>query len=204
MNDKTDILNEIQLDALGELLNIGMGAAAASLSTMVRQEVLLTVPVIRIVHQSEVSTQLDEVPPESVCGVKQTFNGDFSGDALLLFSEAKSLSLVQAVLGDSIPLEELGEMEEEAITEIGNIILNACLSSLANIFNEHLDSEIPEYLNENLSSLFSGDSDDNSFVLLLKMSFNIAEQDITGYVTFIMDVESITKISGQINKMLGL
>jgi len=204
MNDKTNILNEIQLDALGELLNIGMGAAAASLSTMVKQEVLLTVPIIRIVHQSKVPTQLDEVPPENVCGVKQTFNGDFSGDALLLFSETKSLSLVQAVLGDSIPLEELGEMEEEAITEIGNIILNACLSSLANIFNEHLDSEIPQYLHEDLNALFSTDSDDDSFVLLLRMSFNIAEQDITGYVTFIMDLESITKISAQINKMLGI
>jgi len=204
MNDETNILNEIQLDALGELLNIGMGAAAASLSTMVKQEVLLTVPVIRIVHQSKVPTQLDEVPPENVCGVKQTFNGDFSGDALLLFSETKSLSLVQAVLGDSIPLEELGEMEEEAITEIGNIILNACLSSLANIFNEHLDSEIPQYLHEDLGELFSTDSNDDSFVLLLRMSFNIAEQDITGYVTFIMDLESITKISAQINKMLGL
>jgi len=204
MNDETNILNEIQLDALGELLNIGMGAAAASLSTMVKQEVLLTVPVIRIVHQSKVPTQLDEVPPENVCGVKQTFNGDFSGDALLLFSETKSLSLVQAVLGDSIPLEELGEMEEEAITEIGNIILNACLSSLANIFNEHLDSEIPQYLHEDLGELFSTGSNDDSFVLLLRMSFNIAEQDITGYVTFIMDLESITKISAQINKMLGL
>jgi len=204
MNDETNILNEIQLDALGELLNIGMGAAAASLSTMVKQEVLLTVPVIRIVHQSKVPTQLDEAPPENVCGVKQTFNGDFSGDALLLFSETKSLSLVQAVLGDSIPLEELGEMEEEAITEIGNIILNACLSSLANIFNEHLDSQIPQYLNENLTELFSTSSNDDSFVLLLRMSFNIAEQDITGYVTFIMDLESITKISAQINKMLGI
>jgi len=204
MNDNSDILNEIQLDALGELLNIGMGSAAASLSTMVQQEVLLTVPVIRIIHQNEVPKQLDDVPPQTVCGVKQTFRGDFSGDALLLFSEEKSLSLVRAVLGDSIPLEELGEMEEEAITEIGNIILNACLSSLANIFKEHLDSEIPQYLNEDLEQLFSVGNDDDCFVLLLRMSFSIAEQDITGYVTFIMDLESIAKIRAQINNMLGM
>jgi len=204
MNDNSDILNEIQLDALGELLNIGMGSAAASLSTMVQQEVLLTVPVIRIIHQNDVPKQLDDVPPQKVCGVKQTFRGNFSGDALLLFSEEKSLSLVRAVLGDSIPLEELGEMEEEAITEIGNIILNACLSSLANIFKEHLDSEIPQYLNEDIEQLFNVDNDDDCFVLLLRMSFSIAKQDITGYVTFIMDLESIAKIRTQINNMLGM
>lgn len=204
MNGHEDILNEIQLDALGELLNIGMGAAAASLSTMVQQEVLLTVPIIRTLNQSEVVTQLDDNPPKTVCGVRQSFRGDFTGDALLLFSEKKSLSLVSAVLGESMPLDELGEMEEEAITEIGNIILNACIGSLANIFNEHLASEIPQYLHEELEDLFNETADDDSCVLLLRMSFNIAEKDIMGFVTFIMNVESISKIKLQLDKMLGL
>ena len=203
MSDSTGILEEIHLDALGELLNIGMGAAAAALSTMVQQEVLLSVPIIRVLKQDRVPTEIDDNPPKTVCGVKQSFKGDFSGDALLLFSEDKSLSLVRAVLGASMPLEELGEMEEEAITEIGNIILNACISSLANIFNEHLSSDIPEYLQEELIDLFITD-DDQHYVLLLRMTFNIAEQDITGYVTFIMDIESIIKVKAQINRMLGI
>ncbi|MEW4983951.1 MAG: chemotaxis protein CheC [Cycloclasticus sp.] len=204
MSNDTSILDEIHLDALGELLNIGMGAAAAALSTMVQQEVLLTVPIIRIVPSSEVASQLDDNPPNTVCGVKQSFSGEFSGDALLLFSEEKSLSLVRAVVGDSIPLEELSEMEEEAITEIGNIILNACISSLANIFNDYLDSALPEYLHEELELLFEEKESNANFVLLLRMSFNIAEQDITGYVTFIMDINSIIKVKAQINKMLGI
>jgi len=202
-NDKS-ILDEIHLDALGELLNIGMGAAAAALSTMVQQEVLLTVPVIQIIPSTQVASQLDDTPPNTVCGVKQSFSSEFSGDALLLFSEEKSLSLVRAVVGDSMPLEELSEMEEEAITEIGNIILNACISSLANIFNDYLDSALPEYLHEELESLFEEKESSSNFVLLLKMSFNIAEQDITGYVTFVMDINSIIKVKAKINKMLGI
>jgi len=204
MNKANTILDEIHLDALGELLNIGMGAATASLSTMVRQEVLLSVPVIRVLNQQKVPKQLYDNPPTTISGVRQSFSGEFTGSALLLFSDENSISLVRAVLGESLPLAQLSEMEEEAITEIGNIILNACISSLANVFHEHLNSETPEYLHEDLNELFSDDEDDDSFVLLLKMTFQIAKQDITGHVTFVMDIESITKVRDQINTMLGL
>jgi len=204
MNKQNAILDEIHLDALGELLNIGMGAATASLSTMVRQEVLLSVPVIRILSQHKVPKQLYDNPPTTISGVRQSFSGEFTGSALLLFTDENSISLVRAVLGESLPLAQLSEMEEEAITEIGNIILNACISSLANVFQEHLNSDTPEYLHEELNELFAEDEDDDSFVLLLKMTFQIAQQDITGHVTFIMDIASITKVRDQINTMLGL
>lgn len=204
MNEPNAILNEIQLDALGELLNIGMGAATASLSTMVRREVLLSIPVISVLSQHQVPNQLYDKPPHTISGVRQSFNGEFSGDALLLFSDEDSISLVKAVLGETLPLAQLSEMEEEAITEIGNIILNACISSLANVFQEHLNSDTPEYLHEELNDLFADGQGDDSFVLLLKMSFQISEQDITGHVTFIMDIESITTVKNKINAMLGI
>lgn len=204
MNNPSAILDDIHLDALGELLNIGMGAATASLSTMVRQEVLLSVPLIRVLAQQKVPRQLYDNPPSSISGVRQSFNGEFSGDALLLFTDENSISLVRAVLGESLPLAQLSEMEEEAITEIGNIILNACISSLANVFQEHLNSDTPEYLHEDLSDLFSDGEQDSSFVLFLKMTFQISEQDITGHVTFVMDIDSITKVRDQINTMLGI
>jgi len=204
MNKQNAILDEIHLDALGELLNIGMGAATASLSTMVRQEVLLSVPVIRILSQHKVPKQLYDNPPTTISGVRQSFSGEFTGSALLLFTDENSISLVRAVLGESLPLAQLSEMEEEAITEIGNIILNACISSLANVFQEHLNSDTPEYLHEELDELFAEDEGDDSFVLLLKMTFQIAQQDITGHVTFVMDIASITKVRDQINTMLGI
>jgi len=204
MNTQNAILDEIHLDALGELLNIGMGAATASLSTMVRQEVLLSVPVIRILSQHKVPKQLYDNPPTTISGVRQSFSGEFTGSALLLFTDENSISLVRAVLGESLPLAQLSEMEEEAITEIGNIILNACISSLANVFQEHLNSDTPEYLHEELDELFAEDEGDDSFVLLLKMTFQIAQQDITGHVTFVMDIASITKVRDQINTMLGI
>ncbi|MEW5007804.1 MAG: chemotaxis protein CheC [Cycloclasticus sp.] len=204
MNNPNAILDDIHLDALGELLNIGMGAATASLSTMVRQEVLLSVPVIRVLAQQKVPNQLYDKPPHTISGVRQSFSGEFCGDALLLFTDENSISLVRAVLGETLPLAQLSEMEEEAITEIGNIILNACISSLANVFHEHLNSDTPEYIHEELNDLFTEGERDDCFVLLLKMSFQLAEQSIIGHVTFIMDIESITKVRKQIDTMLGI
>lgn len=199
-------LDELHLDALGELLNIGMGAAAASLSTMVKQEVTLTVPIINVISVKDIANNLDDMPPNSVCAVKQHFEGNFSGDAFLLFSESKSLSLVQAVLGEKLPFEQLGELEEEAITEIGNIILNACIGSLANIFNNQLESDVPLFLQDTLHNIFAEDIEENTIkhALLLRMAFNINKQGITGYVTFVMDLKSISEIKDQIDNMLGI
>jgi len=54
---------------------------------------------------------------------------------MLLFSERDSLSLVKAILTEQIPLEMLSELEEEALTEVGNVVLSACLATFADLLN---------------------------------------------------------------------
>jgi chemotaxis protein CheC len=64
--------------------------------------------------------------------VHQVFEGDITGRALLIFPEARSLELVRAVIGGSLSIEEIIELEQEALAETGNIILNGCLATMAN------------------------------------------------------------------------
>ena len=65
-------------------------------------------------------------------GIHQVFEGEITGRALLIFPDTKSLELVRAVIGGELPLEEIIELEQEALAEIGNIILNGCLATIAN------------------------------------------------------------------------
>lgn len=138
-------LNELQQDMLTEAFNLGMGKAAASLSEMVQEEVLLSVPEITFLSHEEAAIELSNQSSGHLSGVSQGFSGPFGGEAMLLFPIDKSLDLVRMLLQDTVPLENLTELEEEALNEIGNIILNAGLSSLANLFGQEICTYLPKF-----------------------------------------------------------
>jgi chemotaxis protein CheC len=202
MNELTDF----QQDVISELLNIGMGRAAASLSEMVGEVVELSVPRVEFIPRYMAANRIKEIVGNDIIGVKETFNGSFWGDAILLFPEDRCQELVRALLRDaSLPTEMITEMEQEAITEVGNIILNSCLGSLANIFQQNLEYGLPEYTNGSCDLLFglSGGSVNTEGVLLLHMDFILQQTNITGYLTLLMNVDSMQSLSEQIDVYLA-
>ena len=90
-------LSELEHDTISELINIGVGRAASSLSEMVEQPVELTVPRITFVERFS-DTELAKAPTEVVSAVSQTFDGPFKGEAMLVFPEERSLELVPSWL----------------------------------------------------------------------------------------------------------
>ncbi|WDD98683.1 chemotaxis protein CheC [Thalassomonas actiniarum] len=201
-------LTEFQQDAVAELLNIGMGKAAASLSEMVKRKVDLSIPCVEIMLRRHAIEHIRDTVGNEVTAVKETFKGTFWGDAFLLFPESQSLELVRALLQeDALPLDVLSEMEQEALTEVGNIILNACLGSLANIFEQNFHCDLPRYaqgscdiiFNRNLAAARSADA-----VLLVRMNFSLKANNIHGLLTLMMDVESMQALTDLINTTFGM
>ncbi|NJO17669.1 MAG: hypothetical protein HC877_18615 [Thioploca sp.] len=134
-------LTELQQDAIVELLNIGMGVAARSLSEMVNEEISLSIPNLEMLSRQSAATHLNGESPITIAAVKQCFKGAVWGEALLLFPQDKSLELVQLLM-KGVPHEMLNELAQDALVEIGNIILHACLASLANLLAIDLNSDI--------------------------------------------------------------
>jgi len=202
-------LTALQKDALGELLNIGMGRASASLSEMVGEEVELSVPHVDILPYKEAVNSVSENVGKEVTAVRESFKGAFWGDALLLFPENQSLQLVKALLKDQeLPIEMLSEMEQEALTEVGNIILNACLGSLSNIFDQNLEFELPKYSHGSCAEVLKQDKralqdQHNEGVLLLQMNFSLEKTKVNGYLTLLMDVDSMEALSKQLSIYFG-
>src|SRR3984957_7061253 len=83
------LLNELQLDSLTELVNIGVSRAAHSLREMVGAQVLLSVPTVRLVSRAEAVGILSEREISNLVAVHQIFEGDITGRALLIFPETK-------------------------------------------------------------------------------------------------------------------
>ncbi|RDH85571.1 MAG: chemotaxis protein CheC [endosymbiont of Escarpia spicata] len=194
-------LSELQEDAISELLNIGMGTAASALSQMVGEEVMLSVPSVTIVPRSEAAQAIGLGKDDQVSAVREHFTGSFWGDAMLLFPEGNSVELVRALLKEEMTLEMLSEMEQEALTEVGNIILNACLGSLANIFGDELHYEMPEFAHGACGMILADDKGGGS-VLILRMDFTLQKTNVGGFLTLMMDVDSVQAFIAQIEQFM--
>jgi len=189
-------LTELELDALTELVNIGVSRAAASLREMVGEQVLLSVPTVRLVSRDEAVSILRERESSRLVAVHQVFEGDITGRVLLIFPETKSLELVRAVTGGELPLEDIIELEQEALAETGNIILNGCLGTIANMLQRSLKMSLPEILRGEAPALleFAPPPESGDVVMFLYIDFAIAERDIRGYVAMLMDMPSLAAL----------
>jgi chemotaxis protein CheC len=146
-------LNELELDALTEVVNIGVSRAAASLRDMVGEQVFLSVPSVAITSPARAAELIGERESSMLIAVRQGFQGEFSGSALLIFPGKNSLELVRAVAGGHLSLEDILELEQEALAEIGNVILNGCMATIANLLQRRLTISLPESRSIKLLSL---------------------------------------------------
>ncbi len=194
-------LSELQHDAIVELLNIGMGKAARSLSEIVHEEIKLSTPSLELVTRQMVANHLNTA---NITAVKQHFNGPFWGEAFLLFPPEKSLELVKVFIKDDVPQNMLAELEIDALTEVGNIILNACISSLANNLTHELTSELPVFMTGTATEVLEIKATiTDEIVMFLRMNFTLQSTDIEGYVAFILEVPSIKQFKISIDEYLG-
>ncbi|MET0709814.1 MAG: chemotaxis protein CheC [Tardiphaga sp.] len=191
------LLSELQLDALTELVNIGVSKAAANLREMVGAQVHLSVPTVELVTRGRAIAILAERESTNLVAVHQVFEGDIGGRALLIFPETKSLELVRAITGGDLPLEDIIELEQEALAETGNVLLNSCLATIANMLHRSLKMSLPEVLRGNAATFFSltPAPEAGDVVMFLYITFAVRERDISGYIAMIMDMPSLTALT---------
>jgi chemotaxis protein CheC len=207
---KDDIeLTDLEHDALTELVNIGVSRAASSLRKMIGEEVLLSVPSIEIMAPQNAARLIRERETDELVAIQQQFEGAFSGRALLIFPEATSLDLVRAIIGSDVPLDQVADMEQEALAETGNIILNGCLATMANMLKRSLNISLPEVIRGDGAALFSlpHERPDEGLVLFLYINFSIRNRNIRGYIAMLMDLPSLAAlkelIAGFIERVIG-
>ena len=198
-------LTELESDALTEIVNIGVSRAASSLRKMIDDHVSLSVPAIEVVSQRRAARLISEreIPP--LVAVRQGFSGPFSGRALLIFPEENSLELVRAVTRDELSVQEVLDIEDEALAETGNIILNGCLATMANMLQRSLTMTIPEVVRGDGASLFEvwegGEAE--GLVLFLYIDFAVRKRDIRGYIAMLMDLPSLEALKVLLDEFIA-
>ncbi len=190
-------LNPVQQDALVELLNIGFGRAGASLSKLTQQRVLLDVPQVAIHPITHLNTSLGKLVDDRVASVHQVFTGPVAGDALLLLDPIAAATLTE-LLTDVAPLSmDLDPSSREVFTEVGNIVLNACIGTFGNMLGVPVSFSVPDVDVTTVHSVVdrmmeSGDA--LRYALVITAGFRLRESAVTGYVVIVLTVVSLKRL----------
>ncbi|EJN07421.1 chemotaxis protein CheC [Herbaspirillum sp. YR522] len=199
-------LSEIELDALTEIFNVGAGRAALSLSEIVADEVRLSVPSVEVLRTREIDERVLALGNARFATVSQVFDGPFDAEAVLLFTEAHALEIVRDMMGSQMSLDDLAEFEQEAMCELGNIILNACLSAMADMLGITLNSSLPDYVvsspREISLRLAAGESDE-TYVLVLHIDLVIEKHQTQGHLIFLLSSSSLSRLVAQLQRYLS-
>lgn len=172
---------------------------------MVGDQVLLSVPSVEIVSRMAAVTLIRERESEELVAVRQNFDGAFSGRAMLIFPQANSLELVKAVTGDELDHAEMRALELEALAETGNVVLNGCLATMANLLRRPLTMSLPEVVRGDGRLFFEIEqtTTDDAIVLFLYINFTISGRDIRGYIAMLMDVPSLSALKVLIGEFIA-
>lgn len=190
-------LSPAQHDALVELLNIGFGRAGASLSRLTGHRVLLEVPEVAIHPVGRLYESLRVVADDEVASVHQMFSGPVGGDALLILDPVAACALKELLTSEpALPLA-LDASTREVLTEVGNILLNACLGTFGNLLEVPIGFSVPDInvatIKNVVDSLIASDSA-YRYALVVTAGFRLRNAAVTGYVVVVLTVQSLNRL----------
>ena len=190
-------LTGLQEDALVELLNIGFGRAAASLSQLTGHRVLLEVPHVTIHPVDELSESLEKVIQTEVASVHQIFSGPVAGDALLILDQSGASMLKELLTNEpALPLS-IDASAREVLTEVGNILLNACLGTFGNLLKVQVTFSVPQLNLESLGAILESlrvNQEGVKYALVVHAGFKLRDAEVRGYLVIVLSVASLDRL----------
>ncbi len=134
--------NEMEIDAIGEIMNISLGASATAVSTLLGTKVDITTPVVRV--QSREEFEFKKLEP--AIGVEIAYVEGLAGKNVMMFRKEDVRIIVGTLLG-SVPDEEAFEMDEiciSAICEIMNQMMGASATALSEFLGFPVNISTPK------------------------------------------------------------
>lgn len=193
---------ELIFDQIKELFNLGVGIASKELGELVSEEVVLKVPSAALYPRKQIRDILGVPDGVKITWIAQQFAGEVTGQAILVFQEEKSLELVRNLLGEESSLEEMTELDDEALADVSSIIVNGVLTAMSGTLSLSISSSLPDCMHGSseilYSRLFDGPPDES--LLYVTISFFLKESKIDGKIIFIQDMNHAETFFRHINE----
>src|SRR3989344_8291223 len=152
-------ISTLQKDALQEVMNVGTAHAVNALSQMIGKKIMISVPSVDIIPLNEVTEKIAHSKniEEVIVGLYFKILGELSGNALLIFPKASAQRLLWMLLKEEqpplSPIPHNHPIEQSALMEVGNIIINSYLNALTAITDFTLFPSIPHYAEDMLGAV---------------------------------------------------
>ena len=199
------VLTDRQNDALAELINIAFSRTGAALSELTGQRVLLSPPSVSVHRTTDLPVALARYIPGEVASIHQVFAGPVAGDALLLLNYDGAMELTNLLIDEPIP-DFLDESAREVLTEVGNILLNACLGMFGNLLQVHVSFSVPRLHLESLDDLVASlltEGDDRRYALVVSTAFEVRDSAVSGFLVMALSVASLDRLLHEVEEWEG-
>ncbi len=200
-------LRPLEHDALTELFNIGLHRAAASLSDLTGQRIVVDAPRLWACPIPDIEGQLAGLVTGDLATVHQIFHGKVAGDAVLLLEYEKAALLTGELTNGEVGIGgQLDQSAREVLAEVGNIVLSACLSAFGDILKVTVSFSVPrmhiESVEELIRSIVVGE-DELSYALIAATRFQLSRLEVGGYLIFVLGLTSLSWVTESLMRGLG-
>ena len=200
-------LTERQNDAISEIINIAFSRTGAALSELTGHRVLLNAPEVSVHPTAQLAGALAKFIPGEIASIHQVFGGPVAGDALLLLNHDGAVRLTDLLTDDSVSSSRLDESAREVLTEVGNILLNACLGMFGNLLDVHVSFSVPrlhlETLDELLTSISPADGSEPQYALVIYTAFQVRDSAVRGFLVMVLSVTSLDRLIHEVEAWEG-
>ena len=137
----TTTFNAMEIDAIGEIMNISIGASATAVSTMLGTTTNITTPIVSVETRSQFSFK----DLEPAIGVEISYVKGLSGRNVMMFSRDDVRVIVGMMMGQEIPPEEfeMDELNASAIREVMNMMMGSSATALSEFLGYAVDISTP-------------------------------------------------------------
>ncbi|MCL2539022.1 MAG: flagellar motor switch phosphatase FliY [Oscillospiraceae bacterium] len=136
-----ELFSPMEIDAIGEILNISLGSSATAVSNMVEKRVNITTPMVEVVALEE----FEYKNLEPAVGVEITYTEGLEGSNIMLLKREDIKVIVELLMNTEIPDEdfELNEINISAVSEVMNQMMGASATALAEFLGEAVNISTP-------------------------------------------------------------
>lgn len=206
------MLNDLQKDILGEIVNVYIGRAASLLSDMTGQEIRLNVPQVLLLAGDDIALDprvADDIWSQGhIVSSSLRFSQGLHGKTFLMFPAAQAKALVNACLGELelstsfSAARDLLDTDFDVLKEVANVILNSIMGGFGELLDTCLEYSVPE-----IEMLFAPDNEQRQFlasqqnILLLKTELFLEAASVQGFILIAFSMNSISLLLEKINAM---
>jgi chemotaxis protein CheC len=198
-------LSDLQLDALKEVINVGVGYAAASLNELVGKPITLQVPELDVLALSEARERVSALGWTRVASVQLTFSGPLKGNVALVFPYDDAVKLVGLLTGDDGCNADVDGIRAATLEETGNILLNGVVGSISNLLQGEISFSIPYYSEQGGWPVRSSvDRIAGGCVLLARARFGVSEHEIEGEIYLLFDIGDLERLVAALDRFIEM